>query len=220
MKRWTATARLAMTALAIAVATLTSASAAPGVPAWRLGVPWSTETATGRFANDVIDAQIADTSRLRSRGLGYRDSLPPGTGMLFIYEEPDVLSFWMKGMRICLDIVWIDEGEIKGAAESVCPEPGVPDADLKRYASPVPVRYVLEVPAGWLDQHGYDTGDRVEIDLPGDAERSLVARSSVAVSTRSSRRWLSVTVTSPRVRSSTARSWSVVRRSPPVTASG
>jgi hypothetical protein len=144
------------------------ASAAPAVPAWRLGIPWSTETATVQFENDVIDAQIADTGQLRSRGLGYRDELAPGTGMLFVYDEPDSLTFWMKGMRICLDIVWIEGGEIKGAAESVCPDPGVADADLQRYASPEPVRYVLEVPAGWLEEHGYEAGDPVEIYLPDD----------------------------------------------------
>lgn len=142
------------------------AGASPAFPAWRLEIPWSTETAEVVFANDTVIAQIADTGPLRSRGLGYRDDLTPGAGMLFIYDEPARLTFWMKGMRICLDIIWIEEGEIKGAAESVCPEPGVADADLQRYASPEPVRYVLEVPAGWLAEHGYGPGDPVEIILP------------------------------------------------------
>jgi uncharacterized membrane protein (UPF0127 family) len=146
----------------------TAVSAAPAVPPWRLDVPWSTETTTVQFANDAVEAQIADTGQLRSRGLGYRDGLEPGTGMLFVYEEPALQTFWMKGMRICLDIVWIEDGELKGAAENVCPEPGVADADLTRYASPEPVRYVLEVPAGWLDEHGYSAGDAVEITLPGE----------------------------------------------------
>jgi uncharacterized membrane protein (UPF0127 family) len=144
--------------------------AAPAVPAWRMAIPWSTHTAMVQFENDAIEAQIADTGPLRSRGLGYRDALAPGTGMLFIYEEPDDLTFWMRGMRMCLDIIWIEDGEIKGAAESVCPEPGVPDSELQRYASPVPVRYVLEVPAGWLAERGYNAGDSVEIVLPEDAD--------------------------------------------------
>jgi uncharacterized membrane protein (UPF0127 family) len=152
--------------LAIASAWTGNVIAAPAVPAWRVGIPWSTETATVRFANDAIDAQVADTGPLRSRGLGYRDALAPGTGMLFVYDEARPLTFWMKGMRICLDIVWLEDGEIKGAAENVCPEAGVSDADLKRYESPVPVRYVLELPANWLDEHGYETGDPVEIELP------------------------------------------------------
>ena len=143
-------------------------SAAPALPAWRAGTPWSTETARVRVGDHVVVAEIADTAELRSRGLGFRDGLAPGTGMLFVYERPGVRSFWMKGMRFCLDIIWIENGEVIGAAEHVCHEPGVPDAELQRYRSNEPVRYVLEVPAGWLAERGYGPGTPVDIELPGD----------------------------------------------------
>src|ERR671913_1487794 len=95
----------------------------------------------------------ADTSL----GLGFREGLAPGTGMLFLFEGPAPRTFWMRGMQFCIDIVWIENGVIQGAAESVCPEPaGTADADLTSYVSPTPVSYVLEVPAGWLDT--YDLG--------------------------------------------------------------
>ena len=111
--------------------------------------------------------QPADTSR----GLGYRAGLAPGTGMLFLFPEPAPRSFWMTGMQFCIDIIWIENGAIQGAAESVCPEPpGTADADLTSYVSPVPVTYVLEVPAGWLDANGLGAGAPVE-GLP-----SLVVR--------------------------------------------
>ena len=98
-----------------------------------------------------------------SRGLGYRAGLAPGTGMLFLFPEPASRSFWMKGMQFCIDIIWIENGMIQGAAESVCPEPpGTADADLTSYRSPVPVSYVLEVPAGWLDANGLGVGTPVE----------------------------------------------------------
>jgi uncharacterized membrane protein (UPF0127 family) len=150
----------------VLASTLGRAFAAPAVPAWRLDTPWTTETGVVRFKHDVLDVEIADTSQLRERGLGFRDELAPGTGMLFVYDSASIRSFWMRGMRFCLDIVWIEGGEIKGAAEYVCPEPGVPDSDLGHYQSPEPVTYVLEVPGGWLDEHGYDIGDPVEIELP------------------------------------------------------
>jgi len=103
--------------------------------------------------------QPADTSR----GLGYRAGLAPGTGMLFLFAEPAPRSFWMKGMQFCIDIIWIENGAIQGAAESVCPEPaGTADADLTSHVSPVPVTYVLEVPAGWLDANDLGVGAPVE----------------------------------------------------------
>ena len=101
----------------------------------------------------------ADTSL----GLGYREGLAPGTGMLFLFEGPASRTFWMRGMQFCIDIIWIENGVIQGAAESVCPEPtGTADADLTPYVSPVPVTYVLEVPAGWLDAYGLGVGTPVE----------------------------------------------------------
>lgn len=151
------------------VALSVNGSAAPAVPAWRLDTPWSTETATVEFADDTVIAEIADTPELRERGLGYRDDLADGKGMLFVYPSPSVRSFWMKGMRICLDIVWIEDGLIQGADRNACPQPGISDADLTRYVSPVPVTFVLELPAGWLDENGYGPGDPIEIRLPESA---------------------------------------------------
>ena len=83
--------------------------------------------------------------------------------MLFLFTDAAPRSFWMRGMRFCLDIIWIEGGAIQGAAESVCPEPaGTADADLPSYVSPEPVSYVLEVPAGWLDHYGLGVGTPVE----------------------------------------------------------
>jgi len=141
-------------------------SAKPAVPSWRDSHPWSTEVATVTVGTDELQAEIADTPPLQGRGLGYRDGLEPGTAMLFVFEDASMHTFWMKGMRFCLDIVWIEGGMVVGAAESVCPMPNTPDADLPRYSSPVAVQYVLEVPAGWLATHGYDAGTAVEINLP------------------------------------------------------
>ena len=62
------------------------AIAAPAVPTWRLNTPWTTETVTVRFEGDSVVAEVADTSELRERGLGYRDELANGAGMLFVYN--------------------------------------------------------------------------------------------------------------------------------------
>jgi uncharacterized membrane protein (UPF0127 family) len=110
-----------------------------------------------------LSVELAYLPADRSLGLGYREGLAPGTGMLFLFEGPAPRSFWMRDMQFCIDIVWIENGVIQGAAESVCPEPaGTADADLTSYVSPLPVTYVLEVPAGWLDAYGFGVGTLVE----------------------------------------------------------
>lgn len=143
-----------------------SALAKPAVPVWRDSHPWSTEVAIVIVGDMQIQAEIADTSPLQTRGLGYRDGLAPGTGMIFLFDNPSPRSFWMKGMRFCLDIIWISDGEIVGAAENACPMPGVEDADLPRYRSGVPVDSVLEVPANWMRENGIAIGTPVHVILP------------------------------------------------------
>ena len=99
------------------------AEAKPAVPSWRDSHPWSTEVASVVVGTDELRAEIADTSPLQGRGLGYRDGLEPGTAMLFVFDDASMRTFWMKGMRFCLDIVWIEGEMVVGAAESICPMP-------------------------------------------------------------------------------------------------
>jgi uncharacterized protein len=147
-----------------------AAAAKPAVPAWRDSHPWSTRVATVVVGDIALEAEIADTASLRSRGLSYREQLDPGTAMLFVFDGYSSHSFWMRGMRFCLDIVWIADDTIVGAAEKVCPMPDTPETDLPRYTSDEPVNYVLEVPAGWMEMNGFDSGTKVEITLPPDPD--------------------------------------------------
>ncbi len=123
----------------------------------------SLQTAEIAVGGVPLTVELAYLPADTSLGLGYRDGLAPGTGMLFLFEGPAQRSFWMRGMQFCIDIIWIEHGVIQGAAESVCPDPaGTADADLTSYLSPVPVTYVLEVPAGWLAAYGLGPGTPVE----------------------------------------------------------
>ncbi len=67
-----------------------------------------------RIGNRQFLVERADTPALRERGLGYRETLPSGRGMLFLFPDrpPDRYVFWMKGMRFPLDIVWIRDGQV------------------------------------------------------------------------------------------------------------
>ena len=53
--------------------------------------------------------EIADTPEKQEKGLMGRKSLPENQGMLFIYDEPQDLSYWMKDTLISLDIIFIDD---------------------------------------------------------------------------------------------------------------
>ena len=157
-----------MTTILLATVMLLStigSSLAQIAPPWRHQVA-PLQTAEILVGGVPLTVELAYQPADLSRGLGYRDGLAPGAGMLFLFEKPAPRSFWMKGMRFCIDIIWIEEGVIQGAAERVCPDPAdIEDADRPSQRSPVPVSYVLEVPAGWLAEHGLGAGTRVE-NLP------------------------------------------------------
>ena len=142
-----------------------ASTARPLPPPWQPETPFSSETAIVTIDGHTVDAEIADTGALRERGLSYRDGLDQDTGMLFVYKDVANRSFWMFEMRFCLDIVWITDGRLVGAAEDACPAESA-DVAIPRFQSPEPVQYVLEVDAGWLDARDIETGATVEMELP------------------------------------------------------
>lgn len=164
---------LTMLLLTAALGSVSAQEATPASQGPELPWTWSLQSykklKTITVGDEALTVEIADTNDLQTRGLSYRDGLEPGTGMLFVYPDSQNHTFWMKGMRFCLDIIWINAGEVTGAAENACPEPGVADAQLTRYPSAGPTQFVLEVPAGWLAEHGYSAGtpvDLSEVDVP------------------------------------------------------
>lgn len=90
-----------------------------------------------------FDIEIADTEYETSTGLMYRKSMKENRGMLFVFPDVAIHSFYMKNTEIPLDLVFIDENmRIASFQENAEPfnETGL--------SSQVPVKYVLEINAG------------------------------------------------------------------------
>lgn len=137
------------------------------------GVWWT----TGRYASNlavitfpdgtVVHAEIADSNEERRVGLSGHAFLNPDRGMLFLFDEPALQSFWMKEMDFPIDIVWISGETVVGVESDVpVPVPGTGTLDLPKYVSETPVDRVLEVNAGFAAARGLDAGDRLDIELP------------------------------------------------------
>jgi len=106
----------------------------------------------------VINIEIADTAEKISKGLGERESLPEDNGMLFIFKDKRQYGFWMKGMQFPLDIIWIDDNKIADISKNLPVEVD----NLTTYKPITPVNYILEVNAGYADEHDIKIGDIVE----------------------------------------------------------
>lgn len=114
------------------------------------------------LASQKIKVEVADTAEKQIRGLSERASIEDDEGMLFVYEYATRPSFWMKGMRFGIDIIWIKDNVVVDTSVHVLPQPGVSDALLTRYQPSTEIDKVLEVKSGWIERNNVKIGDRIE----------------------------------------------------------
>ncbi len=104
-----------------------------------------------------ISVAFAQTPADQERGLSGTASLAADEGMLFIFGAPQSPAFWMKDMQYPIDIIWIGEDKkVIGYTERA-----VPESYPETYTAAAPVRYVLEVNAGFAKKHGVKPGTAV-----------------------------------------------------------
>ena len=122
------------------------------------------ETAAGvkhEFKVEVVKDDLA-----RDRGLMFRQSLPTDGGMLFVYDPPQSIAFWMKNTFIPLDIIFIDaNGVILNIAANTTP------LSLVQLQSSGAARGILEINADTTARFGIKAGDHVRHRIFPDAPR-------------------------------------------------
>lgn len=130
-------------------------------PAWAQNAPMQlpvhpeplrVETEAGTVSFSV---EVADEPRETQRGLMYRQSLPDGRGMLFIFARETRQSFWMQNTPLPLDLLFIgSDGTVRAL------ERGVPFSTA-RISPDVQSQFVLELAAGTAQKAGIQVGDRL-----------------------------------------------------------
>lgn len=160
-------ARVGLAPLAVALA-LVVACGEGGEPE-RAERPPPVSFETGRVrvetASDTLElaVEIAESEAQRTHGLMDRERLPEGSGMLFLFPEPrgPEAGFWMYRTKIPLDIAFLDEEGRIVAIRRMEPCASPDPRWCPSYAPGAPYSMALEVPAGWLERHGVEAGDRV-----------------------------------------------------------
>jgi uncharacterized membrane protein (UPF0127 family) len=102
---------------------------------------------------------IADDEISQAQGLQYIRSLPDLSGMLFKFKHPRVLSFWMIGTSMPLEIAFINHENIIVKTEQMTP------FSTRSVTSGRPCVMALEVAAGDFARVGACVGKTVSIDL-------------------------------------------------------
>lgn len=102
-----------------------------------------------------IEAEVASNNAERATGLMNRPSMPIHRGMLFVFPEAGVQCFWMKNTLIPLSIAFLDDaGRIVQIAD-------MQPQSLDNHCSVKPVRFALEMNAGWFKSRGISAGARI-----------------------------------------------------------
>ncbi len=102
-----------------------------------------------------VAVEIANEPLQRQVGLMYRQDVPEGSGMLFVFSAEQPLAFWMKNTYVPLDMYFIDSGGVIISISTANPldETPVPSAG--------PAMAVLEMKAGSAAKYGIDVGHKV-----------------------------------------------------------
>ena len=126
-----------------------------------IACPLKLPTRTIFIKGHKLTVELAFTPKSRSCGLSNRFELSENHGMLFVFPNAEVQTFWMKDTHIPLSIAFIDDS---GKIANI--EKMLPNRIDKLYRSYQPVKYALEVNQGWFNLHGIKAGDTAEINLP------------------------------------------------------
>ncbi len=112
----------------------------------------------------VMTCEVASSPEKRSVGLMFREELPVDEGMLFVYESPHNVSFWMKNTFIPLDIIFLNESGTVINVEEADVEIDVHAEELKSYFSDGPAQHVVEINQGLCKLYGIGVGTNVSIE--------------------------------------------------------
>lgn len=100
------------------------------------------------LGNDEVEAEVVRSFAAKTLGLSGRDGLAPNTGMLFVFTETSNPEIWMKDMKFAIDIIFVNrEGLVVAVFENATPESYF-EKPPKMFRTLEGSRYVLEVPAG------------------------------------------------------------------------
>lgn len=111
--------------------------------------------------SNAFDLEVARSPNARSRGLMFREIMQEQSGMIFIFDEPKILSFYMKNTYIPLDIIFVDEDlKIINIHKNTTPL----NSEIL-YKSTKPAIIVVELNANITEKYSISEGSQIQFIL-------------------------------------------------------
>ena len=129
------------------------------------GLGYAVVTFTTDKGQVQVQAEVAKTPSEEAQGLMFRTVLAQDAGMLFVFDQDQVLSFWMMNTSIPLDGIFISSKlQVVSVAENLKPCPPDSCVDPVFFGSIAPAMYALEVNAGFSGKNDIKVGTEVSIN--------------------------------------------------------
>lgn len=147
----------------VALLSISLASCAPYLPQPLPTVPpqFLPISSSVTISDHKIDLEVASTEEQLSKGLMSREALPDNRGMLFVFNPPRPVTFWMKNTIAPLDIIFLNQGKVLFIANDV--QPCKSDPCPVYPSQPIFVDKVLEIRAGLANKLGLQTGNSLSL---------------------------------------------------------
>lgn len=110
--------------------------------------------------NNAFELIVVSTPKEMEIGLSETSSLPQNKGMLFLFKTPDYYPFWMKNMKISIDIIYINRDTIVTIFNKANP-PSSSNESPAVYRPDEPSDKVLEINSGLSEKYGFKKGDKI-----------------------------------------------------------
>ena len=113
-----------------------------------------------KIGSKIIAVEIAKTPDQHQYGLMNRSSLPANEGMLFVFDQEQTLSFWMKNTYIDLAIAYFDKNKKIVDIQEMKATNQMMVGDLPSYPSSKPAMYALEMNKNWFQKNKISIGTK------------------------------------------------------------
>ena len=110
--------------------------------------------------NHTFSVTVAKTDKEKQIGLSETKKLDKNQGMLFVFDQPDYYSFWMKNMKFPIDIIYINGDKVTTVINSAEP---VSNGQLPIYQPKEKSDKVIEINAGLSKTYNIKNGSQVTI---------------------------------------------------------
>ncbi|MGK7942817.1 MAG: DUF192 domain-containing protein [Crocosphaera sp.] len=114
------------------------------------------------LGEETIELEVAKTPEQQQIGLMYRQSLDKNRGMIFLFDQLRPVKFWMKNVKISLDMIFLANGTVKEVLINVPPCSVDP---CPTYGPENLVNQVIELRGGRAEELGIKPGDKLKIEF-------------------------------------------------------